>query len=419
MAAFYRAFDSQADEIKCLIIDTANRLELIETLFGVADPALRLHLLCTCIDALSDPRWLGFHDWLTTKKEKYGTEAHAAALADAVRSLHDNASPADMARAIQHVHRTCLDEHGIGKRFGQFFRELPDAAKHLLVNSYLVLRPPRHYVNQKHVDEWLSKSEDVRLESIAWYLFTFRRNRFTHSVKSYPAQDWLREYGNPETALATPIAEPDNWRVLTFWRDRTGPDEPELELYVLVRGLESFLLHLAIACHVRELLGFSNNTGFVELLAQSYASRRLYWNLLQELEANWHTYQFYAIRHLFRETHYGLPRFEQEWLAAALERLPEESTPRSAQWLGAPARRSRLQALNRLIDQFNERYPPIGSLPKEDAMLDKRTYREHRQAARRDLCTSLRLRAQFLQAGRDLKGLVTAVRAELRLTGIP
>jgi len=388
LTAFYRAFMAQDEETRQTITRVAHRLDLVDDPLKAIDPPLSLYLLCTCIDALSSPHWLDFRDWLLTKKEKYGTARRDARLADVLAKLPAEVEHGDLTKAIRDVYKVYKDSHGIGVRFGQFFEELPEAARQMLVSSYLVLKPPKHWAYPEHVTKWFSGPQQTRLESIAEYLFTYRRNRFTHNVEVHPAQDALRGHLEPEDASVERTTKSETWTSLTFFGERLG-DTADAELHVLVKGHESFLLSVAIICYARKLLGFRNDAQLIEQLAADYGRKRVYWNLYKELQANWETYQFYTMDcmafDIQNDTYYcGIPCFRFQWLATVMELTSEDRAPQSLYWLEAESCRTYLQQLNEMIGQFNEVHLPLYASQDGESVEDRWG---HRQNAKHDLIT--------------------------------
>jgi hypothetical protein len=62
---FNRELFALGAETQGHLFDIAKRLDLIGKL---DDPALKLYLLCTCIDSLSNSDWADFIQWLDTKQ---------------------------------------------------------------------------------------------------------------------------------------------------------------------------------------------------------------------------------------------------------------------------------------------------------------------------------------------------------------
>jgi hypothetical protein len=354
------------DETRRLLTNVALRLALIDRLGNLSTgpvdlqfAALKLYLLCTCIDTLANPAWLPFNDWMITRKQKYEIserDEQLQRLAGEVDQITDAAGIVAMIRELYNVY---LGYHGTSRKFGQFFLSLPDAVKTLIADAYMLFYEKQNFLDPAVRQAWVDQSEDQRLLAIAQYLYKYRRNDFTHAGKIYQTT-WPSNFRTSEEAKNM---EPDKRGVLlSFFKD--NDPQKEIELTVMVNEDEAFLLRTAIVYHCRGLIGIEDDAEFIQKHAERRRRLLILHNVVDEIRSNWKTYKYYSINWMAYEDnadrYHGIPEFQWRWLEAVPE-LDLEGYGLVTENLIQDTKTcvSRLKALNEPIRQLNKEFPPL------------------------------------------------------------
>ncbi len=396
---------------RSVLVDVAVRLSLVDALAG-ADAAfdrqleaLALYLLCTCIDALADPKWIPFADWLRTKKAKYHDEivARTAELGWLIEKMGPQGEVPDLIAAAMCLDRVYMRYHGASRMFGQFFLGLPSDVKSFLAEHYMVFQKAENWVDPARQQAWHAKLVDDRLQAVARYLYEYRRSRFTHRAKVYQAGAlgaW-----KPEQLLNRSPLEVRGWGWFTFHGDEV---DAQPELTVLVGGnrvlTEAFLLRTAIICHCRGLLGLENGIEFVRQQAEWRRQRAILSRACAEVQANWDTYKYYSVSWMAWEDwdnvrYHGSPEFQWQWLEAMLQSdlssygLPIDSLQRDVQ-----SCISSLKALNQPVREFNDEFPPLYIRQRRAELRDCPEDQRAKQARRAELYDRLAHMCEFREA---------------------
>ncbi|MBI5290573.1 MAG: hypothetical protein HY872_01715 [Chloroflexi bacterium] len=340
-------------------IDLADHLD--EKIITPSDPqldSLQLYLLCTCIDSLSNPDWLPFHDWVRTRNEKYHISEREQKFTDLQSELNAVSDLSTVLTFINELHTIYSQHHGTQRKFGHFFVNLPNDVQQFLADSYMLFDGDEVFLDPIIQDKWILLPLQEKLQKIALYLFKYRRNDFTHAGKTYPTT-WARSANSPQDALEEQTRK--GWTPLFFYQD-DNPNK-KMERTVLARENEVFLLRTAIVGYCRALIGIHDHN-YVDNCAVRNRHKATVSKILDELLHDWITYKYYSIDWMIYEDHddryRGVPEFRWEWLESSRSIpfanfgiIPEEATRDIEQCTSA------LKELNFLIQKVNESHPPL------------------------------------------------------------
>jgi len=405
---FAPKLESIDDDTRRLLADIAQRLTLIDRLENLSRSfvdsqldALPLYLLCTCIDALANPTWLPFNDWMATRKQKYEITERDAKLQALIGDIDQISDAVEFVTAVLDLYRTYLKHHGTSRKFGQFFLELPDEVKSFVADAYMVLDGDQIFIDPAVRQAWLDRSVDERLQAVAGYLYQYRRNDFTHGVKAHrtTGSDNLRTL---EEALTKKPGEPRGASILFFYEDNDY-EKKEVKLTVLVSESEVFLLRTAIVCYCRSLLGLENRAEFIRQHAERHHRLLILRNVVNEIQRNWRVYKYYSMDWMAYEDkndrYCGIPEFQWDWLEAVLE-LDLEGYGLVTENLLRDVRTciARLEVLNDPIRQLNEDFPPLYIRNQREDLRNVPEDEQAKQRAKIDLFQHLRRLREYSDA---------------------
>jgi hypothetical protein len=350
--------------------------------------ALELHLLCTCIDALSGEDFVTYPEWLqvtrAAKKEKYGVnDTGINAVLSEYHDLHDADEFRKAARQVyDDIYRS---RHGNRRAFLRQFDELPPAVQHLLAESYVISAPlseeqvswepadsesvPRRSMTWRHTrTTWTDRPLATKIKAIAEYYYDCQRNPYTHrsnSIKPKEVIEWPEEMGVLARGSGwDPVSDvvrcDDKYRIIHFCGD---PGDQE-----------TLLLRLVVAMKWLQRLGYEPiDDEFVCAFRQHQTRRDNMYRSMSELQAVDEIWRYYSgeREHPYYSLWSSLPRFPTEMLKRLRTYLnhdvyrERELDRMIGKYIG------RLDGLNNEIDVFNEQhqltYPVLDPVLRESS----------------------------------------------------
>jgi hypothetical protein len=398
-----------------LLSSVAVRISLVEALSSLNHfpsnrdfASLQLYLLCTCIDALANPRWLAFNEWLATKKAEYHTTERDTKLEEVFDELKNKSDNQFYVKSILELYSEYLNHYGTTRKFGAFFLDLPDFMKEFIASSYQIFNGYENFLKPEIWQKWNEKTTDEKLGKIANYIFEYRRNQFTHAGRTYQTT-WESYFHSPKEALDTRPYKPSG-SFLNFWAD-DNPDN-DVELIVNVQHNEIFLLQTAIITYCRKVIGIIDEEHFLLKRKARYHCATMIKSVLYELQHNWKTYKFYSSKLLVYENeedrYYGMPEFQIEWLEGALELdfcdygVPEDVIIRETK-----SAILLLKNLNEPIRKVNEKYPPLYIRNRDKSLADKPEDFEGKKRAKMELPDKIQAMYDYRRAGWQIPNLLS------------
>ena len=353
---FNNSMNALEPDVRELLYDVAKRLSMISKSLS---PALQLYLLCTCIDGLANFPWIEFYNWLDTKNPIYNLDERNSLL-QKISDAEPITSESDFVEVFKELYSVYSQHHGVGKKFKQFFSELPDATKQFLLASYIIVEEDD---TQEKIAQWHEQPEDERLEAIASYIYNYRRNSFTHGVQEYPTTGTLGMFVRMQEAAPVFPENPSGHQILMLFKGNDY-ESGKLEHTILINKDEAFVLRVSVISHCRKILNIATDENFIQRHMQQHKIWLILKDALKEIETNWKTYKYYSIDWMAYEdrqdVYNGLPEFKWERLESVLE-LDLTAYGQIAYTLRQNIRGSsfHLKKLNEAIQEFNSEYPPL------------------------------------------------------------
>jgi hypothetical protein len=270
-------------------------------------------------------------------------------------------SSKELTQAVRGLHEIYLEHHGIRRKFGGFFMNLPEAAKSFIVDNYMIVPKGKSYSDPLWRKTWFAKSVDERLEKVAKYLYDYRRNKFTHGATDYQTTWPPEKYFELEKARGKPVGSHIGATLLHFFK----PHDPqaEIELTVLAGKDEALVLRTVIICHCRGVLGLPNKDEFIERHITRHIKTLVLHAAIEEVGKNRQVLNYYSTDRLAYEygsdRYDGMPEFKLNWLKDVLELDLDDYQIGDFVRNEILACIHSLQALNAPVNALNEQHPPL------------------------------------------------------------
>lgn len=377
----------KSHENKKELIDVANRLWFIDllryrTMFSpgnvVPDEvheflnnealALQQYLLFTCIDALAEKTdFITFPDWLnikkTNKKKKYKINDDVIKM---TMGTDDISEPDNFRFAAYQVFQNCYQPiYGNKISINNFLLNLPEGLKKVLTEIYVIIKttkPVDYFAfNQEglpidtienwdlELKKWEALDLDTKINLIARYYYTILRNPYTHLAKT-PQQKPFPHHG------IFPLE--DISLVYDYY--------PEAKCLVQFqqRSIEKEILILRLAVIIGWLtkIGFQVDEELINKFRKHQLRREHMFYSIREVE------NIRRLANIYKnETYKELTRFHPRWSLAKfyfaflskLKSYLHSDTPLENGFIGLiDSLIERLQALNNLIEEQNQKYIP-------------------------------------------------------------